>query len=203
MPSSSIVTRASLLLRLNDSSSSGEAWAEFVEVYGRHVVRWCRRHGLQENEAQDVAQDVLVKFWKRSLTFEYNPERSFRSYLSVIVNSAISDYFAKYRHPKLMANVDPTQTLNTVPAREDLLVCIEASYDKELLAIAMQQVESRVHSHTWRAFHLLAIEGLSGAKVSAELGMGINTAYVARKKVQRMIRKVITELETCEEAAEP
>jgi DNA-binding CsgD family transcriptional regulator len=42
---------------------------------------------------------------------------------------------------------------------------------------------------------LLAIEGLSGAEVAARLGMEVNTAYVARKKVQRMIREVATRLE--------
>ena len=82
-----------------------------------------------------------------------------------------------------------------MPAREDLLARIEAAYDTELLAHAMRDVESRVQPHTWRAFRMLALEDRSGADVAAELGMEVNTAYVARAKVQRMIRDAIARLE--------
>jgi hypothetical protein len=64
----------------------------------------------------------------------------------------------------------------------------------------MREVEGRVQPRTWRAFHMLAFEHRSGADVAAELGMAVNTAYVARKKVQRMIREVITRIETPEPA---
>jgi RNA polymerase sigma-70 factor (ECF subfamily) len=134
-------------------------------------------------------------------SFEYDPGRRFRSYLSVIVNSAISDHMNKRRRPTFIAGEDLTQLLASLPAREDLVARIEAAYDKELLQVAMQQVEKRVHAHTWRAFYLLALEGRSGVEVAVELGMEVNTAYVARKKVQRMIREVITKLETGGEEA--
>ncbi len=53
----------------------------------------------------------------------------------------------------------------------------------------MREVETRVQPHTWQAFRLLAIEGRPGSEVAALLGMEISTAYyVARSKVQRMIR---------------
>ena len=52
----------------------------------------------------------------------------------------------------------------------------------------MREVETRVQPHTWQAFRMLAIEGRSGSEVAALLGMEVSTAYVARSKVQRMIR---------------
>ena len=86
------------------------------------------------------------------------------------------------------------QLLDSAPAREDLITRIEAAYYTELMAVAMREVEGRVKPHTWRAFQMLALEGHSGAAVAEELGMEVNTAYVARKKVQRMIREVVVKL---------
>ncbi len=200
MPHSSLMTRASLLLRLAEEPDDVAAWDEFVRIYGRHVVRWCRHHGLQENDAQDVAQEVLVKFWRLAAGFAYDPSRRFRSYLSAMVASAVADHTTRRRTAPLSRGGDAAKLLNSLPARDDLIARIEAAYDTELLAVAMREVEGRVQPRTWRAFHMLAFERRSGADVAAELGMQVNTAYVARKKVQRMIREVITRIETPEPA---
>jgi len=59
----------------------------------------------------------------------------------------------------------------------------------------MAEVKTRVRPHTWQAFELLALEHRSGADVAATLNIEVNTAYVARRKVQRMIREIIDRLE--------
>ena len=194
MPRSSLYTRASLLLRLHDAPDDTSAREEFVRIYSRHVVRWCRRYGLQENDAQDVAQDVLVRFWQHAAAFEYDPSQRFRGYLRRIVTSVVSDRTRRRKAETLGRSAEVQQLLDSAPAREDLIARIEAAYDTELMAVAMRDVEGRVKPHTWRAFQMLALEGHSGAAVAEELGMEVNTAYVARKKVQRMIREVVVKL---------
>ncbi|MFM1904963.1 MAG: hypothetical protein RLZZ440_2863, partial [Planctomycetota bacterium] len=149
----------------------------------------------QEADAQDVAQEVLAKFWNRAGSFEYDPTRHFRGYLRRIVISAIADWSARRGSRPLGSNQDPEAVLASLPAREDLVARIEAAYDTERVAAAMREVKARVQPHTWAAFQLLAIEGLPGAEVAARLGMEVNTAYVARRKVQRMIREVANRLE--------
>jgi hypothetical protein len=54
MPHASLMTRASLLLRLTEEPNDAAAWDEFVRIYGRHVVRWCRNYGLTEDDAQGL-----------------------------------------------------------------------------------------------------------------------------------------------------
>ncbi len=203
MPRSSLHTRASLLLRLHDTPDDASAWEEFVRIYGRHVVRWCRQYGLQEDDAQDVAQDVLVRFWRHAAGFEYDPSQRFRGYLRRIVTSVVSDRTRRRAVEPLRRSEEVHELLDSLPAREDLVARIEAAYDTELVAVAMRDVQTRVKPHTWRAFELLAMQGLSGAVVAEELGMEINTAYVARKKVQRMIREALAQLETPSVGARP
>ena len=85
--------------------------------------------------------------------------------------------------------------LREIPARDDLQAQLEKVYDQELLQIAMAHVENQVEPHTWEAFRLLALEHQSGHEVAVRLGIRINTAYMARSKVQRLIRETISRLE--------
>ncbi len=191
----SLDTRRSLLLRLNEEPSDAAAWEEFVRIYGPHVARWCRSHGLQHADAVDVSQDVLVRFWRHAGNFQYDPARRFRGYLRQILVSAISDWSdRKQVGTPLRCAEAATALMASIPAREDLVARIEKAYDTELLEIAMQEVESRVQPHTWKAFCLLAIEGQPASQVAERLSMEINTAYVARSKVQRMICAAVERL---------
>lgn len=189
-------TRGSLMARLHDGAGDEGVWAEFVRIYGPHVIQWCRGHGLQAADAHDVSQDVLLRFWRQACRFQYDPARSFRGYLRRMVVTAVADWADEAERIRRRGDVRFGELLDSVPAREDLVGRIEQAYDTELLAIAMREVEERVQPHTWQAFRLLALERRSGADVAEQLGMQVNTAYVARKKVQRMIRDTIAKMDT-------
>jgi RNA polymerase sigma-70 factor (ECF subfamily) len=93
-PSPIPVTRPTLLARLRLGDSS--AWEEFVEVYGTHILRWCKRH-LQEADAEDASHDVLVKLYKAIKTFEYDPQRGkFRGWLKKVTDSVWKDLVASH-----------------------------------------------------------------------------------------------------------
>lgn len=185
-------TRISLLDVLRDQRGNDDAWGEFVRVYGPAVVDWCRKRGLQHDDALDVTQDVLLRFWRTSKQFNYNSRGRFRSYLEQVARSALVRWAEQAGDPHDQAT---RSLLEKIPERENLLTRLGEAYDTELLAIAMAEVEQRVKPHTWRAFQMLAIEHRSGADVAAELKIDTNHAYVARWNVQRMIRAVIDRLE--------
>ena len=52
-------TRASLLIRVRDPADQ-TAWHEFVEIYRPIILRLARQKGMQDADADDVAQQVLV-----------------------------------------------------------------------------------------------------------------------------------------------
>jgi RNA polymerase sigma factor (sigma-70 family) len=190
-------TRISLMARLGGAAPDAAAWDEFIRLYAPHVIHWCHGHGLKEWDAQDVSQDVLLRFWKQAGSFRYDPAKTLRGYLRRMVLTAVSDWSEHVRRAGTLAPAGPLEALlHDLPARDDLATRIERAYDTELAALAMREVESRVEPHTWEAFRLLAIEGRSGAEVAERLGMQVNTTYVARAKVQRMIREAVTRLDT-------
>jgi len=190
-------TSISLMARLGGADPDATAWDEFVRIYAPHVIRWCRGHGLGEWDAHDVSQDVLLRFWKQAGSFRYDPTKTLRGYLRRMVLTAVSDWSEHVRRAGTLAPSGPLEALlHDLPARDDLAARIERAYDTELAALAMREVEARVQPHTWEAFRLLAIEGRSGVEAAERLGMQVNTAYVARAKVQRMIREAVTRLDT-------
>ncbi len=185
-------TRVSLMEVLRDEAADTAAWGEFVRIYGPPVVAWCRERGLQHDDALDVTQDVLLRFWKASKQFDYDSRGRFRSYLEQVARSALVSWAEKAE----AAHDQATRSLlEKIPDREGLLARLGEAYDTELVAIAMAEVKTRVRPHTWQAFELLAIERRSGADVAAMLNIEVNTAYVARRKVQRMIREIVDRIE--------
>ena len=56
-------TRASLLIRIRDPQDT-DSWTQFGEVYAPIVFRFLTRRGLQEADAGDVTQNVLLEVAK-------------------------------------------------------------------------------------------------------------------------------------------
>jgi RNA polymerase sigma-70 factor (ECF subfamily) len=193
-------TRSSLLMRLrataaNTSLEQAAAWEEFVRIYAPQVLQWCRARGLQETDAGELCQDVLVRFWKQSANFEYDPKRRFRGYLRQILNSALAGWAASRKTEAPAAGSDAEARLDSLQAREDLIQRIETAYDTELLAIAIEDVKTRVKPHTWRAFEIVAIEMQPGSAICEELGISPDSVYAARRNVQKMLKETVARLE--------
>src|SRR5262245_22432247 len=94
-------TRITLLGRLRRDPGNEEAWAEFVDHYGPKLMRWCTRWQLQEADAQDVTQNVLLKLAEKLRDFKYDPSRSFRAWLKTIAHHACSDFLESRQRPGL------------------------------------------------------------------------------------------------------
>ncbi len=73
-------TDLSLLSRVRDAADH-DAWREFVTRYGRRIFGWCRGWGLQEGDAEDVTQNVLLQVAKQMRNFRYDPTGRCRSWL--------------------------------------------------------------------------------------------------------------------------
>jgi RNA polymerase sigma-70 factor (ECF subfamily) len=189
-------TSVSLLARLRLAEADQAAWGEFVERYGRKIYGWCRHWGLQEADAEDVTQDVLLKLAEKMKTFAYDATGSFRAWLKTLTHHAWQDFAESRRRAGAgQGGTEVLEALHQAEAREDLIERLEKEFDRELLNLAMQRVKARVQPHTWEVFRLLALEGLSGAEAAAQLGMKVATVFVARSKVQRMIEEETRRLE--------
>jgi RNA polymerase sigma-70 factor (ECF subfamily) len=189
-------TRLTLLDQLRQDPSDQAGWDEFVECYGRHIYRWCRQWKLQDADAEDVTQDILVKLTQRLRVFAYDPSRSFRGWLKTVAHHAWRDFDDSRRRARRAAGASQVQELMlTLEAREDLAQKLEEAFDLELLEAAKVRVRLRVAPHTWEAFRLMAFEGLPVVEVAGRVQLQVAMVYVAKSKVQRMLQEEIGKLE--------
>jgi RNA polymerase sigma-70 factor (ECF subfamily) len=194
---STLGTRASLLLRLRGGPADPSAWLELVTRYGPFVLAWCRRWGLQEADAEDVTQIVLLRLTRQLRTFEYDPARSFRGLLRTIAYRVWLDL--RDAHQRAVAGSGDSAVgaaLEAEPARDDLAARLEEAFDRELLDLASERVRARVGPRVWEAFRLTAVEGRSGAEAAAELGLRVGAVFQAKSRVQQMLREEVERLES-------
>jgi RNA polymerase sigma-70 factor (ECF subfamily) len=192
-------TRISLLSRLRHDPHDQSAWDEFVGRYGPKIGAWCRHWGLQEADAADVTQMVLVRLAAKLRGFVYDPTRSFRAWLKTLTRHAWSDFAADQQRPGMGAGGSGMfEVLHTIEARDDLEARMGEAFDLELLELASNRVRERVEPHTWEAFRLTALDGLSGAEAAARLGMAVASVFKAKSNVQHMLQEAIAQLEGLE-----
>jgi RNA polymerase sigma-70 factor (ECF subfamily) len=190
-------TRVTLLARLRQDPTDQAAWGVFVEHYGRHIYRWCQRWKLQNADAEDLTQDILVKLAQKLRGFTYDPSRSFRGWLKTLAHHAWRDFVNSPRRAQATAGDNQAwEQLLTLKAREDLSQKLQDAFDHELLEAAKVRVRLRVAPHTWEAFRLVAIVGRPVTEVAATVQMQVAMVYVAKSKVQKMLQEEILKLET-------
>jgi RNA polymerase sigma-70 factor (ECF subfamily) len=184
-------TSITLMMRLRRAPADVQAWDEFVRRYQPMIRDWCVRWGSQPDDAEDVAQEVLLKLLAAMRTFEFDPGRSFRGWLKTVTQNAWTDFRRSHRRE---STEDPERfraILDSRAALDDLRSRMEDAFDRELLDLAMRRVEKRVKPANWRAFQLTAIDGRPGAEAARELSLPVARVFIAKHRVQRMLEEEI------------
>src|SRR5947209_3294109 len=123
-------TSKTLLERVQKFPADRDAWDEFARRYQPMIHAWCVKWGLQASDADDVAQDVLVKLLAAMRKFQYDPSRSFSGWLKIVTHNAWTDFCrGRRREPGQMA---PGITITEmVDARVDLERGLESLFDRD------------------------------------------------------------------------
>lgn len=186
-------TSPTLLGRLR-SGPTDESWSEFVDRYAPTVFSWAWQSGLQESDAADVTQEVLLKLLNQMRTFEYQPSRgSFRGWLKTVTVNAARDFGRKIqRRPSGSAGLSGVQDPRMW---DELARRMEEEYQRDLLQQSSLLVQPRVAETTWKAYQMTAIENQPAVDVAKKLGIRIGEVYVAKSRVIKRIREAVAELE--------
>jgi len=194
---SSSATSPTLLGRLRLSPGDQQAWGQFVDRYGRKIYGWIRARGLQEADAQDVTQNVLVELARQMSSFEYRSTGSFRSWLRTIAYRAWCDFLKSRQRAGGAPLGDNILTQLAGPdVAEDMMKHLDEECEREMMEEAMIRVRLRVHPSTWQSFVMTALEGKAGAEVAAALNLKVGTVWVNRSKVTKMLQVEIQRLDS-------
>jgi RNA polymerase sigma-70 factor (ECF subfamily) len=187
-------TSVTLMMRVQKNPADPQAWDDFVRRYQPVICVWCLRWGAQPSDADDVAQEVLLKLLTAMKKFQYDPARSFRAWLKTVTHNAWNDFVASHRF-KSAGNDDRFDAIvDSRDALADLEKQMEDAFDRELLELAMRRVEKRVKPTTWQAFQLTAVENRSGADVAQQLQIPVASVFVAKHRVQKLLHEEVRRL---------
>jgi RNA polymerase sigma-70 factor (ECF subfamily) len=192
-------TRQTLLLRLAGGDDR-QAWEQFVEIYAPLVFQFARRRGLQDSDAADVVQEVLISVAEAFRRRKYDRSRgAFRGWLLTIARNEVNDWLtARGRRAQASGGTTAQQALGNVPADSDTVgdsATWDRDYEERLFAWAADRVKSEVQPATWQAFWQTTIDQRSGQEVAAALGLTVAAVYLAKSRVMKRLRELVREID--------
>lgn len=189
-------TRASLILRLQDADDVA-AWEEFVRIYSPVIFRVAVSRGFQRADAHDIVQEVLLRVARSvSQWLERTDRGSFRAWLLRIARNQTYDLInAKATRSLGTDGQKAEELLAHVPANSDLSSALDFEYEREVFQWAASRVRDSVAQHTWQAFWLTRIEGLSVEEAASELETRPGNIYFARSRVMARIKELVKQFE--------
>lgn len=189
-------TRPSLLIRIRNSEDR-DAWNEFANIYRPAIIRLAKFKGLQNADAEDLAQKVLLSVSRDIKNWRHDENRArFRTWLTRVTYNAVFNVINRAVPDRGTGNSDVTQMLNEHPARKQAdseLLLVEVR--REIFRFAADEIRSEFHEGTWAAFWRSAVEGIAIETVARDLGKTRGSVYAARSRVMSRLNEKIEELQ--------
>lgn len=187
-------TRHSLIQRLQDGGDNA-AWEEFASIYRPVIVRIALRKQMQFDDAEDLAQQVLLLVLKNINKWKSDPARArFRTWLQTVVRNATMNALSRQPKDQASGGTDSLQQLHQRPDKADSL-SFDLEWQRETLRWVAQQVRGEFESMTWTAFWDTAIEQSPAQEVAEKIGKSVGAVYIARSRVMQRIKQRIAELD--------
>jgi len=184
-------TSLTLLQRLRQSPEN-EAWNRLADLYTPLIRTWLRRYDVQDSDAADLVQEVLLAVSKDLGSFEHRGQSgAFRGWLKAILINRLRKFWrARDRRPLARGDLDmdarlgllddPTSEMSQIWNRE---------HDQYVLRQLLSLAEPHFEPNTWLAFCRVALDGAKADVVAQEMGISKNAAIVAKCRVLNRLRQ--------------
>ncbi len=178
----SLLTNSSLLQRAQQSDI--HAWERLAALYTPLIYRWCRIHGLQPADAENVGQDVLLTLYRSLPAFEIRPENgSFRGWLRTIVINKVRDHARrKSQQAAAIGGSDSLVILQRV-ADSDAAISEPQQEISLLFLRAVELIRSEFSERDWRVFQRVVIDNFPARDVASEMDLTVNTVYLVKSRI--------------------
>ncbi len=187
-------TRWNLVVRLQDERDEA-AWHEFIAEYEPFLLTYLQRRGLQDADAQDVAQQVLTSICQSVVNWKPDGRPgAFRRWMATIArHAAIKFLQRKSRQPDSGGGTQFLARMNDVAAVENDSHARQ-EYQQAVFAWAVSRVRDEFRESTWKAFWETTVLHRPIEVVANELGLSTGAVYMARSRVMVRLKEQVARL---------
>ena len=187
-------TRSSLIAQVQ-SPEDREAWDQFVLIYRPVIYHMARRRGMQDADAQDLSQDVLIRISKSIKGWVPQECVRFRHWLRKVASNAIVTALTKLKPLGIVNGSAAEQILAEAPEASAVTSELQDECFREQYLCAAAIVRVDVSPATWAAFEQTVIQGQSCEEAAESLGKSLGTIYAARSRILKRLQIEVQRLE--------
>jgi RNA polymerase sigma-70 factor (ECF subfamily) len=195
-----ISTNDTLLNRLRADNAHG-AWKEFYELYWGAILRYARKLGLGEHQAEDVLQETMVALMRILPEFAYDRDKGkFRNFLLTIVHRKSLTVLRRARKERksqvpwtASGPADGEEFAAHLGAAESEAL---ARWRESLAEEALRRLRhtERPGENTFAVFDAYVIGGRPPEEVAREFGLKKNAVYQIKNRVLRRLQCEVAKL---------
>jgi RNA polymerase sigma factor (sigma-70 family) len=173
------VTRKTLLLRAVNPDDE-TAWKEFVDYYGRFIYHIILKMGIKGTTSDDVAQQILIKLWKKINTYD-SSRGSFRPWLSTVIRNSVNEHYRKENRRQENAFFEGEE--NRITDTNDIDLMIQSEWENYLTDEAIKHVKGVFSGKAVDAF-LMSLDGFSNSEIAEKLDIALASVKVLKARVK-------------------
>jgi RNA polymerase sigma-70 factor (ECF subfamily) len=152
-------TRKSLLLQLAEADEPS-AWTQFLSIYEPAIFHFAISRGLQEADARDVTQQVLLAVHKKAPQWNSDQDQgSFRGWLFTVTRNLAAKSLRTNRRLAIVNGATLDDVVDTAPNEECSAFFLE--YRKQVFRWAANSIKDQYLLRTWNAFWRTSVDGES------------------------------------------
>ncbi len=187
------LTSLSLLDRLRNAGPDAPDWRRLQEIYLPLIRYWLRRLPGLGDEADDLAQEVLLVLSRELPSFERRRDGAFRAWLRAITLNRIRAYQKTRRKRPLPTGGEDLLSQLENPT-SDLARQWDRDHDRHVFEKLTALIKPDFEPNTWEAFRRFALDGRPAADVAEKLGVSTGAVVQAKFRILKRLREEAGEL---------
>ncbi|EDM25648.1 probable RNA polymerase sigma factor Y [Lentisphaera araneosa HTCC2155] len=188
-------TRQTLLCKLIDSNDE-KSWDDFVKYYEGYIYVVICNFNVDEDTAEDLLQDVLLKIWKSLPKYEYRKgECTFRTWLCLVIKSIVFNHFRKRSTKNQNQNISHEELLNNLESitEPEIDKIAELEWKSYISSMAWENIKSEFNASTIEVFEL-SLEQDDNALIAKKFAISVSSVRVYKSRVRKVLLREMSRL---------
>jgi RNA polymerase sigma-70 factor (ECF subfamily) len=185
------LTRQSILQQAK--TGAAPAWERLTDLYRPLIADWAKRHTTVQQDAEDLAQEILLQIARYLPNFQHNGRPgAFRAWLRTLAVHCTSEFWSTRHHQQQGTGGSAMQAI--LQELQDPHCALTKSWEHEhdmcVMNRLLEQVAVEFEPESMTIFRRQALDGVKAEDVAAELGVSVASAYSTKSRVLKRLRQL-------------